>query len=497
MAISVSQYPGEYNDAYGPNAVTLTGLSTIANATKYVLQLVDHSSSDVIADVRQTANNAGDAIFDVQTILQNFVEQSRPNIELLGEYGMGGQLPIEDVERESFEYRIQFGYEIGGTATVQSYGTRPIVFGGVKPRYEETKDFGAFDGNAQGDDSNPPCTEGLSATRANILTDWDNLLVTPTSVPDGPTNGIQGNRYYQRNMRREENLTLSYWNKINRVGPNLNADVQSIEAFKYHVYNGNTLLDTVIVPNIVRNGGGPNDDIGDGSTVTYPLNVVTIAAGPSNLDGMRYYNDSAGSIQTYSLPSSATHYYITSHAYTPPTCESNQLAAFSLHKPYRIDIVEGDCLDYEPIEVSWTNSHGYRDYFTFDKKHVYMTNTQRNQFLQDNVDYYNGSEWSMDAAQRGFTAYSQKIEEMYEMSSKYLTDKEAVYIQHLFRSPDTRVKLPDVEPYIDSQSGEEIYKFEPVMLTSNTYTQKTYKKDKLFQYTIKFKMANNIKSQRG
>ena len=69
MAISVSQYPGEYNDAYGPNAVTLTGLSTIANATKYVLQLVDHSSSDVIADVRQTANNAGDAIFDVQTIL--------------------------------------------------------------------------------------------------------------------------------------------------------------------------------------------------------------------------------------------------------------------------------------------------------------------------------------------------------------------------------------------------------------------------------------------
>lgn len=497
MAISVSQYPGEFNDAYGPNAVTLTGLSTVANATKYVLQLVDHATSDVISDIRQTANNAGDAIFDIQNILQNFVEQSGPNIELLGEYGLNQELPLADCTREGFKYRIQFGYEIGGTATVQSYTTQPTVFGGVKPRYEETKDFGQFQGAAQGDDSAIPCTEAPNASRGKVLTDWANLLVTPSSVPDGPTQAIQGNRYYQRDMRREENLTLSYWNKINRVGTQLNADVQSIEAFRFHVYNGNTLLDTVTVPNIVRNGGGPNDDIGDGSIPDYPHNVITIGAGPSNLNGMRYYNDSSGAIQTYTLPATATHYYVTTHAWTPPTCEADFLAAYSLHKPYRIDIVSGDCLDYEPFEFSWTNSHGYRDYWTFSKKNVYMTNTKRNQFLQDNVDYYNGTSWSMDPAERGFTNYSQVIEEMYEANTAYMTDDEAVYMQHIFRSPDTRVKLPDVEPYIDSQSGEEIYRFEPVNLTSNTYTQKTYQKDRLFQYTIRFKMANNIKSQRG
>ena len=495
MAVTVSQFPGVYNDAYGPNAITLTGLNTVANATKYVLQITDYNNvaAGPVADIRQTENNAGDAIFDVQNILQNFTAQSPIDTELLGK---PNQDPMQDCEAEGFKYIIGFGHEIGGTATVQSYTTQPTVFGGVKPRYEETRDFAAYRANMQGDDASPACTEPTGPSRANIMTDWDNIKVTPTSVPDGPTQGIQGNRFYQRDLLRTDNLTLTYFSAIER-GQDLMADALGIEAFRYHVYNGNTLLDTVTVPNIIRNGGGPNTDIADGSAVDYPHDTITIAAGPSNLASLKYYNDSAGSLQTYNLPLNATHYYITTHALTPPTCESDQLCEQSMHKPYRVDIVAADCLDYEPIQVSWTNSFGYRDYWTFKKKHVYSTQTTRNEFLKDNVNYYSGTSWSMDPAERGFTNYSQKIQEMYEASTGYLTDKEAVYMQHLYRSPDSRAMLPDVEPYIDSQSGEEIYKFEPINLASNTYTQKTYKKDKLFQYTIKFKMANNIKSQRG
>ncbi|MCY3927483.1 MAG: hypothetical protein OXG81_04355, partial [Acidobacteria bacterium] len=84
------------------------------------MQITDFSNvaAGPVADIRQTENNAGDAIFDVQNILQNFTAQSPIDTELLGK---SNQDPMQDCEAEGFKYIIGFGHEIGGTATVQSY----------------------------------------------------------------------------------------------------------------------------------------------------------------------------------------------------------------------------------------------------------------------------------------------------------------------------------------------------------------------------------------
>ena len=37
----------------------------------------------------------------------------------------------------------------------------------------------------------------------------------------------------------------------------------------------------------------------------------------------------------------------------------------------------------------------------------------------------------------------------------------------------------------------------PAILTSNAYVERNFKKDKLFQYEISFKLAHPLKSQRG
>ena len=73
--------------------------------------------------------------------------------------------------------------------------------------------------------------------------------------------------------------------------------------------------------------------------------------------------------------------------------------------------------------------------------------------------------------------------ETYTANTKYLTDAESEYLKNLFISPDTRVKIDGV--------------WRPVILTSNTWTEKTYRKDKLFQHTIQFRLANPIETQRG
>ena len=82
MAVILTQTPTlPFDQAYGPNPVTLSGIPTdpitgVITADKYVLQI--YRAGQLIADLRQTPNSQGVAIFDIQNTLQNFVAPS-PN----------------------------------------------------------------------------------------------------------------------------------------------------------------------------------------------------------------------------------------------------------------------------------------------------------------------------------------------------------------------------------------------------------------------------------
>jgi hypothetical protein len=158
--------------------------------------------------------------------------------------------------------------------------------------------------------------------------------------------------------------------------------------------------------------------------------------------------------------------------------------------PIRINIKPADCLDYDPIRFAWLNPYGVMDYYTFKKKNVKSVNTKRNTFLKDANDY-DGTTFDIDPASRGFQVYSQSIKENWLATTGYLTDQEAEYLQYLFRSADVRVVLGN-----NARPGYEAQWF-PVVIESTKWTEKTYQKDKLFQYEISFRLANNIKSQRG
>ena len=73
----------------------------------------------------------------------------------------------------------------------------------------------------------------------------------------------------------------------------------------------------------------------------------------------------------------------------------------------------------------------------------------------------------------------------------YMSDEEAKYLEGLFNSPDVRVRLG-----MNAPAGYDAYFF-GCNVTSASWTEKSYRKDQLFQYEIRFKLANNLKSQRG
>ena len=67
-----------------------------------------------------------------------------------------------------------------------------------------------------------------------------------------------------------------------------------------------------------------------------------------------------------------------------------------------------------------------------------------------------------------------------------MNDDQAKLLQSMFQSPEVKVRMAD-EPYV----------WKPINILSATYDEKTNRKDKLFQYTVRFKIAHNIKAQRG
>ena len=494
MAIANTLNPDDFNLAFGHNLFGFNGLTT---EDKYVIRIKEGTT--VLADLRQGPNLEGDAIFDVQNVLQSYVQPSAYYAERLGQHEVTPfvNTPLLNSANEVFQYNLTYGYELAGAVTELSTLADFRAFGGAKPYYDTEWKWTTYQPEVEGDDSVDACTV-VTRTGA-ILTDYDNLQVVGDLGGGYPTRMLSsGSRVQHYKKTRNQHLTLSYFNDLERAAPPnppANTKVRTIEMFTVSVYDGNTLISTLNVPNIIRNGGGPNVDIGNGLVATGDTTAITFGCGPMNLNGMRYYQASTGGISFFNLPSNATHYYVSTHAWTPSGCttEEPNITDIPLHYVARVDIVDDNCLDYTPLEVSWQNSFGFRDYYLFNKRQEQSISVNRNNFLKSNINYGGLSDDAgANYGDRGYTTYSQKIQEQYVANTGYMEDSTAMYLRNLYQSPDVRVRLTN--KYTESTYDELFY---PVNLLTSSWAEKNYKKDKLFQYEMRFKLANNIKSMRG
>jgi len=496
--VTLSQSPGDYNLAYGPNPVTLSTLTSGAN--KFVLQ-VQTVGGDILADIRQTPNTLGNAIFDIQNILQTYVHVSPIGTEGIG---LGNastanlQQSVEEVER----YILRIGDETGGVVQLKavSYGPYEVI-GGKKPWYDLLWAEGPYQAALNGDDSNPACTniysngqpltDDVSYIRGSELTTMG--VAAPSSI--GINTKVQIHDVFS-----DDQHTVSYFNKPYTGGlPSPSSAASCIEGFRITSYNAaGTSVDDVIIPNIIANDGGPNVAYGDGQEPRDNTLVITAGLGPQNLTNFTYNTTPLATAQ-YTLDPTVAYYYVQTVAYTPGTC----LATFTGYTDESMHWVQmfriygrgavtntSGCLDYDRIQFSWLNSFGFRDYYTFTKKNVRSTKRRANNFLAGTADY-NAANYSTTLGARGYTTYSQEIQETFTAETGYMSDEDADFLEGLFNSPDVRVRL--------GQNGPLAYEsyFFGCNITSASWTEKSYRKDKLFQYEIKFKLANNVKSQRG
>ena len=514
------QFPGAYNLAFGPNIITTTG---IASDTRYVVQLWTDTplagGSELMATLKQSPNAAGTSIFDVQTVLQSYVAPSGPDIDELGITDQPNIFATADLE--STKYYVRFGTEnAAGVINWDGSAGPYYVLGGKKPYFAKDWTWSFFTGRVEGD------AEGAyNCTRVNEgiipgspLSDWTTPLGDANnnsisyaqieakygvgSVPTQLRNINYGSFMDADTVSNDDYRTKSFLNVVLKGNPAPEPEVEGIEGFRYIVYNGTTKVSDQVIPNIVANGGGPNTDVGDGTVPFDEFKVITAPIGPKNINNMQYYTDSTGTQFSMYIPSQDfwTHYFVYPVAWTLEGVCQRQIAPYAdapLMRPQVLfNINHGsycDNLDYDPIQVSWLNQYGFRDYYTFRKKNERSVKVSRNLYTSNTYDP-DVSTWSSDPEARGATTYSQELEEEWMAMTGYLEDNTASFLEGLWTSPDVRVKLP--KEWYD-RVGIQTEPFIAAVITSNTYTEKTYRKDKLFQYEIRFKLANNLKSQRG
>jgi len=460
--------PPDINLSFGKNIFTLEDTGGATDQVKFGLNIIDittgtTTTGSTIATLRQFENPSGTAHFDLQNILKNYTTPN-PNIEYTD--------TLTGATNETFRFIGQVGAEVGGDFSVDEIASGTTgsycVIGGRKSYYDlDWDDITTYQ---------PQISEILgcpaSTSPSYPLTDWK----APKSIDSSsetPTWAQSISTFTQKiPSDSKAKRTLSFLNRIVPKGPSSLADVRkTIKSFRVTIMDGTTELDDFYIENILSNGGGPNADITGTTFDSYPYDCVTLEVG---------HNLGTGDT------SNATHWFVAAFTKNDTGCPDSSFPYMRVpcSYVYRFNVDEGSCNDFEYVDVSWLNSLGFRDYFTFRKRRDYNINIQRNTYEQ--VDGTWGSEdYEVNTYDRGEKVFSQSLQERYTINTDYLSDDEAEFLKNLYLSPDVKVRF----------EGES--DFYPVVLEDTVWTEKTFRKDKLFQATTRFRIAHKLNSLRG
>jgi hypothetical protein len=479
---TILQTPGEYNLAFGINPVTLSGITGAQD--KYVLQIRDRFGTTTWADVRQAPNAQGRALFDIQQILQNLLSPSPVGIEVYQGWVTG--------INETDEYRIYYGTETAGVATIDGYVSGRKVLSGRKTPADTTW-ASQVDYRYQISESGV-CT--VVDQKGLLLSDWQVGGLASGQGVSIPPRIAGGDQVVVQELRPTDAYSISFLQEPLKDGVATANNVSGAWVTSYDA-GGNILVDQFIY-NTTALGGGPDTTPLQNLAVVDPYWAMTLPCGP-------LASEVANEVST--VPGAA-YYWVTLHTNTDSTCAASGLvwnttttqwevettewdfgggptggiADDPVFTPLLVKLTDGSCNDFEPIQLSWENSLGFRDYWTFAKRHDRDITIARNDYMQNPIDY-NSSSVSVNAGSRGYRTFSQQLTNKYTVRTDWLTDAQAAYLENLFISPDVRANLGNG--------------FISVTLLTTSYVEKTVRKDRMFQYELQFKTAYNITSQRG
>lgn len=472
MPVVLTQNIVDTELAYGPNI--LQCFNSSGGGNRIIAQIFDASDDSMLADLRQLPNPSSYAYFDIQRILQSQISQTPTQGDTTS-----GTIPLFTCPNESFDYYVGVGtVNTSGTVSITTYYSGSVVdnYLAIPGRKPATYPNGQVSWQDYSNYVPTVSTVGVNNDAVvdsfqNALTDDIYNVVEYGDITDGKPAGYgfgATSPITKIKVNTNTDHTLQFLQRwLNGgTGGGAPAYYNGINYIRFITYNGNTLIADTQINNWIANGGGPNLTYNSQNTPQGEFNILGLKTG---------FNNSL-------VTSNTTHMYVFVGCQTDDTFTNGEDTRIS--NAYRIDIVDGECNDFDVIQVKWLNSLGGTDYFTFTKRNDEQIKVSRNTYVKTNQDWL-GTAWTNYSYDRGETVYNQSGEVSYVANTRYLSNDESQYLKNLYLSPDVKVKF--------GTTGN----WESAILTSNTWKEKTYRKDKLFQHTINFKLANKLNLQGG
>lgn len=488
--ITVSQQPTRYNLVVSPNIWTLDSISSAEDG--YILQVQAYqeltSTYTTLATIQQPANPTGVAHFDVSKILQSqldisFVEETQDAIKTSG---------------ETVAYRVRWGSTTNDVITFDGTSNIYYAFNGYLDWSEmDWPDANKFIPYALPD----PCPSEFPPPF--VINSIYSIKPYSRYLHNYPESSIP--------LRSSSYHTLSFFNRIgNYDDGTLWANNEQPWAVRIKFYDlANNLIQTAIYVLSNETGLGPRPTFDSVVIPAYETDewIGTIGAGPQNLKDAGYWPQSSTTIwnlvtQTWgnysviwnlSNPSALVDHYdvdifsfdMCEYSLNGPPANNNAttlepyLSSIIYSQTFQID---DPCSKFENVPVSFVNQYGVKDYFSFDRRNTFSQSIRRNNYDQV-LGSWSEQTYSIDQHGRGRRTFSTEIQTNMILSSNWMSDNESKWLEELFTSPHIQV-------YYDGA-------WQPAVITSNTYQQKTDARDGLFQHTLKIQFANNKRVQRG
>ncbi len=166
----------------------------------------------------------------------------------------------------------------------------------------------------------------------------------------------------------------------------------------------------------------------------------------------------------------------------------------AISQTYTVNIIGNSCKGFESIRLTWLNSFGTWDYYTFKKKSVKSLQTNRTSYTQQSGTW-NQKKYKIRGYKGGKKNFRVNTKQLISINTDFIDEDEAVWFENLINSTDVYM-LNGYDGSLDDNNFGITNKYvEPVTVTTSSYTRKTKANDKLIQYTFSIEKSHNKRTQ--
>jgi hypothetical protein len=450
--ITINQYPYRIDLANSDVLWTLSSNSASRDQMQYITYLQDRNNT-LLTTIKQQPNPYDKAVFNMGRIIRQYMDyDTDPDMFKAGT----ASLWYKQTNTGKY-FSVVFNDE-WGTSLTSSVATSSVLVSGSIPFYYFVNgtlnpNYGSFNWDTASYYVELPTPSGVTYTYEHALT------TAPLT------------QYCQV----QDYMTLSILNG-NLEGEFV--DAQDIYALEYEVFDGTTSVFTGIEYNIndgSQYSGGPRTSdaqlwsgVPNAAKTKSTASLLSVGVGPANLTKRGGFDFTTDNWTYYTVKLVGQQ--------APSTPNLNGVWA-----QYRIEKQTPAC-DYESVRFIWSNDLGGYDYYNATLAQAKSIGVERATYKANFVDYSTATTANYDITRRGTKAFDTKPTEVRSANTDWLDNTTAHWLEGLFTSPNVFIQQDD--------------NIIPVIIdTVDVVTKQNPRSQKLFNYSIAFRISNNLRSR--